>query len=125
MLRAGSSPTDGTLFVRSSVACGSGWGQRRQRVPQNAARRTCGAIRRISLAVLLVIPGSPEIVDTSSPPPAGRVGWLARILGNIGAWIIYRLIAIFGRTRRWVDVPWLAGPMGDSAIGDAPYREVA
>lgn len=54
-----------------------------------------------------------------------RVGRLARIVGAIGAWIIYRLIAIFGRTRRWTDVRWLAGPMGESSIGDAPYRDVA
>jgi hypothetical protein len=53
------------------------------------------------------------------------VSWLARIIGAIGAWIIYRLIAIFGRTHRRTDVPWLSGPIGGRMIGDAPYREVA
>lgn len=54
-----------------------------------------------------------------------RVGWIARVVGTIGAFIIYRLIALFGRTRRWSDVPWLAGPLGGAVIGDAPYRAVA
>ena len=51
--------------------------------------------------------------------------WFARIVGAIGAWFIYRLIALCGRTHAWRDVPWLAGPLGDRVIGDAPYREVA
>src|SRR3954471_14031976 len=63
------------------------------------------------------------------PPPSQsrgpRVPWLARIAGAIGAWFIYRLIAMFGRTHAWRDVPWLAGPVGDDVIGDAPYREGA
>ena len=53
------------------------------------------------------------------------VGILARVVGAIGAFIIYRLIAIFGRTRRLADLPWLAGPVGDAVIGDAPYETVA
>ena len=53
------------------------------------------------------------------------MGWLARVVGAIGAFIIYRLIALFGRTRRWRDVPWLAGPVGEARIGDAPYLAVA
>jgi hypothetical protein len=53
------------------------------------------------------------------------VHWFARIVGAIGAWFIYRLIALRGRTHAWRDVPWLAGPLGDRVIGDAPYREVA
>jgi hypothetical protein len=53
------------------------------------------------------------------------VHWVARIVGAIGAWFIYRLIAMFGRTHAWRDVPWLTGPFGDDLIGDAPYREVA
>jgi len=53
------------------------------------------------------------------------VSWLARIVGAIGAWFIYRLIAMFGRTHVWREVPWLAGPIGEAVIGDAPYRDVA
>jgi hypothetical protein len=40
-------------------------------------------------------------------------------------WIIYRLIAMFGRSRAWRDVPWLEGPLGGAVFGDAPYRDVA
>lgn len=54
-----------------------------------------------------------------------RVHWLARIAGAIGAWLIYRLIALFGRTYAWRDIAWLDGPIGDEVIGDAPYRDVA
>ncbi len=50
---------------------------------------------------------------------------IRRFVGTIGAWFIYTLVWIFGRTRRWSDMPWLAGPLGGSVIGDAPYREVA
>jgi hypothetical protein len=50
---------------------------------------------------------------------------VVRIIGAIGAFVIYRLIALFGRTCRWSDVPWLAGPLGDAVIGDAPYQAVA
>jgi hypothetical protein len=35
------------------------------------------------------------------------------------------LIWLFGRTWRRAEVPWLAGPVGDATIGDAPYRDVA
>ena len=48
-----------------------------------------------------------------------------RIVARLGAWVIYALVWIFGRTHRWRDVPWLAGPIGGEVIGDAPYREVA
>ena len=51
--------------------------------------------------------------------------WLARIVGAIGAWFIYRLIALFGRIHAWRDIAWLDGPLGDAMIGDAPYRDVA
>ena len=51
--------------------------------------------------------------------------WLARVIGAIGAWLIYRLIAVFGRTYAWRDIAWLEGPVGDQVIGDAPYRDVA
>ncbi|TMQ05453.1 MAG: hypothetical protein E6J90_12575 [Deltaproteobacteria bacterium] len=51
--------------------------------------------------------------------------WLARVIGAIGAWFIYRLIAMFGRTYAWRDIAWLEGPLGDRVIGDAPYRDVA
>jgi hypothetical protein len=50
---------------------------------------------------------------------------VARIVGAIGAFVIYRLIALFGRRCRWRDVPWLAGPLGEAVIGDAPYLAVA
>jgi hypothetical protein len=53
------------------------------------------------------------------------VHWLARIVGAIGAWFIYRLIALFGRTHTLRDIAWLDGPLGDAVIGDAPYRAVA
>jgi hypothetical protein len=53
------------------------------------------------------------------------VHWVARIVGAIGAWLIYRMIWLFGRTRAWRDIPWLDGPLGGAVIGDAPYREVA
>jgi hypothetical protein len=59
------------------------------------------------------------------PPERRRVGVLARIVGAIGARVIYFLIWLFGRTRRWSEMPWLAGPLGGKVIGDAPYREVA
>src|SRR5690349_13980057 len=50
---------------------------------------------------------------------------VVRIIGAIGAFIIYRLIALFGRTHAWREVPWLAGPLGEAVIGDAPYLAVA
>ena len=53
------------------------------------------------------------------------MGWIARIVGAIGAWLIYRMIAVFGRTHARADIAWLVGPMGGPMIGDAPYREVA
>lgn len=53
------------------------------------------------------------------------MNWVTAIVGKTGAWIIYRLISIFGRTFRWEDVPWLMGPLGGDTIGEAPYREVA
>jgi hypothetical protein len=48
-----------------------------------------------------------------------------RVIAAIGAWIIYRLIWIFGRTHRRGDIGWLLGPMGGPMIGDATYQEVA
>jgi hypothetical protein len=53
------------------------------------------------------------------------VHWLARIVGAIGAWLIYRMIAMFGRMHAWRDIAWLDGPIGDEVIGDAPYADVA
>ena len=47
------------------------------------------------------------------------------MIAAIGAWIIYRLIWIFGRTHRREDVAWLMGPLGGKLIGDATYDEVA
>jgi hypothetical protein len=54
-----------------------------------------------------------------------RIGWLAAMVGWIGARVIYALIWLFGRRRRWTDIPWLAGPIGRATIGDAPYQDVA
>jgi hypothetical protein len=54
-----------------------------------------------------------------------RPGWLATVVGALGAWTIYRLIWAFGRTHRRDDLPWLVGPMGGQRIGEAPYAEVA
>jgi hypothetical protein len=56
---------------------------------------------------------------------APRIGWLAAAVGRVGAWFIYGLIGVFGRTRRRADIPWLDGPIGGPVIGDAPYRDVA
>jgi len=56
---------------------------------------------------------------------ASQIGWLRRVIAAIGAWIIYRLIWIFGRTYRRTDVQWLLGPVGGSVIGDATYGQVA
>ena len=53
------------------------------------------------------------------------VGWIASVVGTIGAWFIYGLIWLFGRTHRRADIAWLVGPMGGDVIGDAPYRDVA
>lgn len=48
-----------------------------------------------------------------------------RVVGWIGAQIIYALVWLFGRTRRWADMRWLEGPIGAAMIGDAPFRETA
>jgi hypothetical protein len=56
-------------------------------------------------------------------PP--RIGWFAALVGKIGAWFIYFLIWLFGRTHKRADVAWLMGPLGGKVIGDAPYREAA
>jgi hypothetical protein len=50
---------------------------------------------------------------------------MRQVIAGIGAWIIYRLIWIFGRTHRIADIGWLVGPLGGAVIGDATYREVA
>jgi len=68
-------------------------------------------------------PPATIVSEGVTAPP--RVGWFVGFVGRIGAWIIYRLISIFGRTRRWEDVPWLTGPLGREQIGEAPYAEVA
>src|SRR5450432_1792109 len=48
-----------------------------------------------------------------------------RVVAGIGAWFIYGLIWLFGRTHKRSDVPWLAGPVGGKLIADAPFQEVA
>lgn len=50
---------------------------------------------------------------------------LRDILGTLGAWFIYCLIWAFGRRVQLEEVPWLAGPVGGSYIGDRPYEECA
>ena len=50
---------------------------------------------------------------------------MRQIIAAIGAWIIYRLIWIFGRTHQIADIGWLVGPLGGRMIGDVTYREVA
>jgi hypothetical protein len=54
-----------------------------------------------------------------------RVGPIASVIGTLGAWVIYALVWLFGRTHRRAEVAWLVGPMGGDIIGDAPYRDVA
>jgi hypothetical protein len=65
------------------------------------------------------------VAYSSAVTEAQRIGWVRGAIATIGAWIIYRLIWIFGRTHARKDVAWLMGPMGSATIGDAPYREVA
>jgi hypothetical protein len=47
------------------------------------------------------------------------------LVGTVGAWFIYALIWIFGRSHRRAEIGWLHGPLGGERIGDAPYRDVA
>jgi hypothetical protein len=47
------------------------------------------------------------------------------VIGTVGAWVIYGLIWLFGRTHETSEIGWLVGPMGGDVIGDAPYRDVA
>lgn len=54
-----------------------------------------------------------------------RVGPIAAVVGTVGAWLIYALIWLFGRTHRRADVAWLSGPLGGDRIGDKPYGDVA
>ncbi len=53
------------------------------------------------------------------------IGPIAAIVGTLGAWFIYALIWIFGRTHKKSDIGWLMGPLGGDVIGDAPYGDVA
>lgn len=46
-------------------------------------------------------------------------------MATIGAYFIYALIWLFGRTHKRGDVPWLMGPLGGDVIADRPYEEVA
>lgn len=54
-----------------------------------------------------------------------NIGWFAALIGRLGAWFIYALIWLFGRTRRRADIAWLLGPLGGKVIGDTPYQDVA
>ncbi len=51
--------------------------------------------------------------------------WIRAVIAAIGAWIIYRLIWLFGRTHRRADVAWLLGPTGGPTIGSTAYEETA
>jgi hypothetical protein len=62
--------------------------------------------------------GSVSLVQT-------RIGWLAQVVGAIGARFIYSLIWLFGRTHRRADIAWLIGPLGGRVIGEEAYSEVA
>jgi hypothetical protein len=68
--------------------------------------------------------GADELA-TSEPDHIPRIGWFRSMVATLGAWFIYALIWLFGRTRRRADIPWLLGPLGSKFIGDAPYRDVA
>ena len=64
-------------------------------------------------------------MDPTPSAPPHRIGWFRDLVATIGAWVIYGLCQLFGRTRRRCDVPWQDGPVGGALIGDAPYRDVA
>jgi hypothetical protein len=53
------------------------------------------------------------------------VKWFRALVAAIGAWIIYRLIWLFGRTHHRADIAWLIGPTGGPVIGSTAYNEVA
>jgi hypothetical protein len=57
--------------------------------------------------------------------PKPKIGWFRALVAAIGAWFIYRLIWLFGRSRRRADVAWLIGPMGGPVIGDSTDQEAA
>ncbi len=67
---------------------------------------------------------SPTVAAPEASPRAD-VGFIARLAGMVGVWIIHLLIIVFGRTRRRAGIAWLDGPIGGAHIGDAPYAEVA
>jgi hypothetical protein len=54
-----------------------------------------------------------------------RIGPVVRVVATLGAWFIYALIWLFGRTRRRADVDWLVGPIGGDTIGDHVFRDAA
>jgi hypothetical protein len=54
-----------------------------------------------------------------------RLGRFATGVGMMGAWFIYALIWLLGRTYRRSEIEWLLGPMGGELIGDAAFRDVA
>jgi hypothetical protein len=54
-----------------------------------------------------------------------KIGWFRAMVAAIGAWIIYRLIWIFGRRYHRSELAWLMGPTGGKLIGDASYDEVS
>jgi hypothetical protein len=65
------------------------------------------------------------MLDAVAEALANRVNWIQFVIGTIGAWFIYALIWIFGRTHRRADVAWIEGPLGERVIGDAAFREAA
>jgi hypothetical protein len=46
----------------------------------------------------------------------GHHSSVRRLVAWLGAQLIYALVWLFGRTRRWADAAWLAGPLGDAVI---------
>ncbi|HEY0254921.1 MAG TPA: hypothetical protein VGC41_25520 [Kofleriaceae bacterium] len=50
---------------------------------------------------------------------------MRKLVATIGAYFIYALIWLFGRTHKRSDIPWLTGPLGGNIIGDRAYEEVA
>ena len=44
-------------------------------------------------------------IEESRPQDGVRIGWFPSLVGRLGAWFIYALIWIFGRTHRRADIP--------------------
>src|SRR4051812_26824934 len=60
-----------------------------------------------------------------APLAEEKLGPIRALVATVGAWVVYFLIRIFGRTEQPCAVPWLQGPIGGEYIGDKPYEECA